>query len=251
MPGVYRDSQVLIKRGTSSIEFVLVNSVESVAAKPQHVPTHEEVEEDAVHLVEETVPKTKPLTEEETESNYKLDRTENGFLPVVAVKAKLFSDHFGPSVIPQLQEREYTQETTEPTRQIDSEATTQKKEHILHKHINENLNVAEQASQDSEGRIGDELAKGSVSAKIEGHGKPDYPRECLINGHEGHVIIEITILANGKNGGMTIIESSECDKMNQSAMSFLRECTLIPKMLFGKPVDSKKQIAFRFELLKN
>lgn len=251
MPGMYRDSQILVKRGTSSIEFVLVNSVESVAVKPRHAPKYEEVEKDALRPVEETVRKTEPFAEEEAESNYKPDLTENSFLPAVTAKVKPLSDYSGPFVVPESQEREYAQETTKATKQIDSEVVAQKVEHMPHKHIDGNLTAAEQASHDSEGRIGDELTKGSVSAKIEARGKPNYPRECLINGHEGRVIIEITILADGKNGGMTIIESSGCDKIDQSAMSFLRECTLIPKMLLGKPVDSKKQIAFKFELLEN
>ncbi|HHT9119209.1 MAG TPA: energy transducer TonB [Candidatus Hypogeohydataceae bacterium YC41] len=96
----------------------------------------------------------------------------------------------------------------------------------------------------------DALSKGIVSARIEGTGRPEYPRECLLRGHEGRVVVEITILADGKSGGVTVIETSGCEKMEQSVLRFLEKCRLIPKTVLGKPVDSSKKIAFNFEIFE-
>ncbi|MEP9410430.1 MAG: energy transducer TonB [Candidatus Brocadia sp.] len=87
-----------------------------------------------------------------------------------------------------------------------------------------------------------------MSAKVVDIGKPEYPRECLQKGHEGKVVVEITIKADGSNGGTTVIESSGCNYMDGSALNFLNKCTLAPKKIMGVPVDSKKKIAFRFNI---
>lgn len=97
---------------------------------------------------------------------------------------------------------------------------------------------------------GEDTLGENIMARVEGIGCPEYPKECLRKGHEGRVVVEVTILTTGENGGIKVVESSGCTPMEQSVLDFLRECRLIPERVLGRPVDSKLIIPFRFKILE-
>lgn len=238
----YRDSMVLMEQGASCVEVELVGfnrSAEGLSSEKKSAGTEKRDAYESPTLpgnedvLEKTVFQKENSEDLRTEELITLDKVQDNSneanasntgnamnnSPVIDIKQEKRLSH---------KRKDFTKGNTEG-----------KKDN--HHEINPSVHS-------SPGAYGSKLVKGSPSAKVAGIGKPEYPKECISKGHEGKVEVEIIILSDGSNGGMTIVESSGCKHMDASALVFLKKCTLVPKMIMGVPAVSKKKIAFRFKI---
>lgn len=238
MRSVYRDPLVLVEQGTSCIEIELQGFIESTEIQSsQKKPTDSEKKE----TFEQVPPSYKKDIGEKTvfkdnpEAEYPLKTHE---LPECKNETNV-SDTYKDKRDLQKVDKELENKLSHDYENIKASNNTEE--------VNEQKEIRQPLNGLS-GALGGVRTKGSLSAKIIGVGRPKYPKECLINGHEGRVVVEIIITSYGTNGGMLIAKSSGCKHMDESAFAFLKKCTLVPKMIMGVPVSSKKKIAFRFKI---
>ncbi|WKZ20189.1 MAG: TonB family protein [Candidatus Jettenia sp. CY-1] len=238
MRGVYRNSLVVMEQGTSCIELELRGAIESAEIQSsQEKPSDAEKKEPLEHAL--------PSYKEDTDEKAVFEREGKD-----ALRAE------DPAILNKIPENKTEMDISDEDGRGMPEAEKRHEKKLSHDSKNSTAPNKEksddrerkQSSHASSGMLGDIHTKGSPSAKVAGIGKPKYPKECLLKGHEGRVVIEITIKADGTNGGMVLIESSGCEYMDKSPLTFLKKCTLIPKMVMGVPVHSKKKMAFRFKI---
>jgi len=86
-----------------------------------------------------------------------------------------------------------------------------------------------------------------VKPVIKSFERPRYPSLARRHGHEGTVILEMEILADGTVGKVAITGSSRYPELDRAARKALENASCIPASLDGTPVKSllKKEITFR------
>ncbi|MBT8041895.1 MAG: energy transducer TonB [Pontiella sp.] len=91
--------------------------------------------------------------------------------------------------------------------------------------------------------------QGIISAEsLPGATMPPYPRVSRRRGEEGTVILAIEVLANGKAGGVKVIESSGYRRLDKAAVNAAKEAAYQPAISRGRDVDSILTQPFVFEL---
>lgn len=78
--------------------------------------------------------------------------------------------------------------------------------------------------------------------------EPVYPRSARRAGHEGKVIVEVMVLANGRVGDVAVVESSGYGELDEAAVKAAKKSRFVAATLGGVAVDSQKRLAFRFVL---
>lgn len=86
-----------------------------------------------------------------------------------------------------------------------------------------------------------------VRPMIKNFERPRYPSLARRHGHEGTVVLEMEILADGSVGKVAITGSSRYPELDRAAQQALENASCIPASLDGMPVRSllKKEITFR------
>jgi TonB family protein len=77
--------------------------------------------------------------------------------------------------------------------------------------------------------------------------RPVYPRESLQAGDEGMVILELTITTSGAVGDVVILWS-ECQRLEQAALTAVRQWRYEPARLNGEPVPFRIVVELPFRL---
>lgn len=238
--GIYQDSMVLMEQGTSCIDIEIQNAINSLETKGLKSSKKDEQGTSGTKKIsQQSTSEVKAVAHHETVKNEEAIAKAEDFIKQQSATEKHCTET----------------DTVEREAKTDVSDASQKKEMSdLESIVGMRNDKRKQGSQETQSpsgsadSVGDVRKKGSLSAKVVGIGKPEYPRECLVKGHEGKVVVEITIKADGSNGSTTVIASSGCKYMDRSTLDFLKKSTLMPKMIMGVAVDSKKKIAFRFKI---
>lgn len=77
---------------------------------------------------------------------------------------------------------------------------------------------------------------------------PAYPRRARRKGHEGAVVVEIDVGADGKVGDVAVVESSGYDELDESAVAAVRTASFAPATEDGKGVRGRLRLTFEFRL---
>jgi protein TonB len=96
---------------------------------------------------------------------------------------------------------------------------------------------------------GDAVGGPTVGARLVGVSKPKYPTLSRRSGEEGTVLLSVEIHPDGTHGAIRMVRSSGHWRLDQAAARALERATFIPAKNDGKPVASRKQIAFIFRLV--
>ncbi len=94
----------------------------------------------------------------------------------------------------------------------------------------------------------DALGNGLVKAEALSLPEPVYPVLSRKRGEEGRVIIELEISAEGKVLKAEVANSSSYPRLDRAALEAVKKAAFYPATEYGRPIDSKREIAFRFEL---
>lgn len=79
---------------------------------------------------------------------------------------------------------------------------------------------------------------------------PYYPRKARRNGHEGKVLLKVSVNEKGSVENLKILKSSGHDELDKSAANTIRKWVFNSACLFGKPVRSEIEIPVVFKLEK-
>lgn len=77
--------------------------------------------------------------------------------------------------------------------------------------------------------------------------RPVYPRESLQAGDEGWVILELSVTASGTVGEVVTLGSS-CKRLEQAALTAVRQWQYEPVRLNGEPVPFRVVVELPFRL---
>ena len=94
----------------------------------------------------------------------------------------------------------------------------------------------------------DALGKGLVKAEALSLPEPVYPVLSRKRGEEGRVVIELEISAGGKVLKAEVANSSSYPRLDRAALEAVKKAAFYPATEYGRPIESKREIAFRFEL---
>ena len=94
----------------------------------------------------------------------------------------------------------------------------------------------------------DTLGPDLVKAEVLSLPEPVYPVLSRKRGEEGKVIIEIGISAKGKVLKAQVTSSSSHPRLDRAALEAVKVATFSPATEYGRPVESVRKIAYRFEL---
>jgi protein TonB len=78
--------------------------------------------------------------------------------------------------------------------------------------------------------------------------QPIYPRISRRRGESGTVTLAIEVLANGRAGQISMIQSSGYRRLDEAAVEAAEQTGFIPAKQFGRAVDSSLELSFTFEL---
>jgi protein TonB len=92
------------------------------------------------------------------------------------------------------------------------------------------------------------LGNGLVKAEALSLPEPLYPVLSRKRGEEGRVIIELEISAKGKVLKAEVTKSSSYPRLDRAALEAVKKAAFSPATEYGRPFESKREIAFRFEL---
>lgn len=81
--------------------------------------------------------------------------------------------------------------------------------------------------------------------------EPRYPRKALIEGIEGWVRLEFTILADGTVSDVSVIDSKPRQIFNRSAYQAVLRWKFKPRIIDGKPVSRRARTTVEFELIED
>ena len=81
--------------------------------------------------------------------------------------------------------------------------------------------------------------------------EPTYPRAARRAGHQGRVLIDAEILSSGRVGNATVLESSGYANLDEAALKAAEKSRFNPASREGIPIESSKQLVFRFVLEEN
>ena len=105
------------------------------------------------------------------------------------------------------------------------------------------------ATQNSKEIIADVKVKGvTMGAMVKNVFKPSYPSSCKRLGHEGTIVLKVTILSKGKCDSIEIIKSAGCKSLDKAAIKALKKAKYIPAKRLGIPFTTTKKLAFNFKL---
>jgi protein TonB len=106
------------------------------------------------------------------------------------------------------------------------------------------------AGQGSKGGRGVPGAAGSsrAAAPLPGNPHPRYPRVARSNGHEGRVLIRVSVLGNGRVGSATIAKSSGHGSLDRAALEAVKRWRFAPALRAGKPVTATLTVPVVFRL---
>ena len=105
------------------------------------------------------------------------------------------------------------------------------------------------ATQNSKEIIADVKVKGvTMGAMVKNVFKPSYPSSCKRLGHEGTIVLKVTILSKGKCDSIEIIKSAGCESLDKAAIKALKKAKYIPAKRLGIPFTTTKKLAFNFKL---
>jgi len=105
------------------------------------------------------------------------------------------------------------------------------------------------ATQDSKEIIADVKVKGvTMGAMVKNVFKPSYPSSCKRLGHEGTIVLKVTILSKGKCDSIEIIKSAGCKSLDKAAIKALKKAKYIPAKRLGVLFTTTKKLAFNFKL---
>lgn len=77
---------------------------------------------------------------------------------------------------------------------------------------------------------------------------PEYPLAARRQRLEGVVVVEVTVLEDGRCGGARIVQDCDVPQFSASALEAVRKWTFQPATRGGKPVRSLERIRFVFKL---
>jgi len=77
---------------------------------------------------------------------------------------------------------------------------------------------------------------------------PAYPRRARRKGHEGAVVVEIDVGADGKVDDVAVVESSGYDELDESAVAAVRTASFAPATEGGEGVRGRLRLTFEFKL---
>ena len=77
---------------------------------------------------------------------------------------------------------------------------------------------------------------------------PTYPRISQRRGEEGLVTLSVKVLANGRTGNISIIQSSGYRRLDAAAVNAVRATVFTPARQSGHNVDSTAELSFSFRL---
>lgn len=77
---------------------------------------------------------------------------------------------------------------------------------------------------------------------------PEYPRRARRKGHEGAVVVEIGVGADGEVDDIAVVESSGYDELDESAVAAVRTASFAPATEGGEGVRGRLRLTFEFRL---
>lgn len=77
---------------------------------------------------------------------------------------------------------------------------------------------------------------------------PSYPAAARRRGEEGHVVVELRVLADGNVADPTVVESSGSPLFVKSVLSAVAAWRYRPATLGGKAVERVQRVRFLFRL---
>ena len=105
--------------------------------------------------------------------------------------------------------------------------------------------------------MGDPVAAGIIpmtegdnilAAKILSLPEPVYPTLSRRRGEEGRVVIKIRVSAQGAVRGAQIETSSSYPRLDRAALEAANMAQFSSALEYGRPVESERIVAYRFEL---
>ena len=87
-----------------------------------------------------------------------------------------------------------------------------------------------------------------MGAMVKNVFKPSYPSSCKRLGHEGTIVLKVTILSKGKCDSIEIIKSAGCKSLDKAAIKALKKAKYIPAKRLGVLFTTTKKLAFNFKL---
>lgn len=77
---------------------------------------------------------------------------------------------------------------------------------------------------------------------------PDYPREALLSGAEGYVVVEFTIDTDGRTKDISVVESEPRDTFDRDARRAVARWRFEPALRDGRPVEQRIRHTIEFTL---
>ena len=210
-PTVTSESEVIFRKGESSLKMHLIPSVASIAS----TKSIDNIQEDVRKVEEKPIDNPEPLKKTETPEEKQV-KVEN-------------------KVVQQEKEITYNTEYFKTQNEANNKQPQVQKE--------------DTTAIDSKEIISDIKEKGvTTGARIKNVFKPRYPSSCKRRGHEGTTVLEVTILSNGKCSNINTIRSAGCKSLDKAAIKALKRADFIPARRLGAPFTTTKKIAFNFKL---
>ncbi|MCF7818435.1 MAG: energy transducer TonB [Kiritimatiellales bacterium] len=78
--------------------------------------------------------------------------------------------------------------------------------------------------------------------------RPTYPKISRRRGEEGTVVLSIEVLATGKAGQISIIQSRGYARLDDAALKAAQQTTFIPATQFGRNIATATELTFTFRL---
>ena len=246
VPGLSTDAQVAFQSGESALALTLMPSPASVAMRRAPEP---EKPIDPSELIEKDIPRPKKQVKEKVPEPQKPKKITSEFeivqivnrIPPIRVQKIEVVDDIDPSVS-NVANPTATVEEVEPDPPPEPERAKEPE-------VKEAPKPVPHDSVDSKETVGDVRSKGvDVKATYTNLQKPKYPRCCRRRQREGVVLLAVTITASGECGGIQVLQSGGCPRMDEAAVEAVRKAHFTPARALGMPVTSTKKLKFRFRL---
>lgn len=135
----------------------------------------------------------------------------------------------------------------EEPRQMDVQEQTPEPDPVPHPKPDRELVDAQEVQMENEPQP-EERARIDPTPVAIGRIVPAYPRRARRKGHEGAVVVEIDVGADGKVGDVAVVESSGYDELDESAVAAVRTASFAPATEDGKGVRGRLRLTFEFKL---
>lgn len=147
-----------------------------------------------------------------------------------------------PEPVPEPEPEPLPEPEPEPIPEPEPEPET---EQASTQQVNEAL--ADLDTEDAETEGAPIVAPRSDAAHLD-NPSPAYPRRSARLGHEGEVVLEVLILADGSVGDIRLLESSGYDRLDETAMEAVRRWRYVPATQNGEAIDYWFRQPINFEL---